>query len=93
MILLKLGLLAGFNGAVIPKMHVTYAPIEHFYVAQSLGVDVNGKYSEALAQFNLEAGTSFKNFQVAIGHEATLDRGVSQVKQFNFVEVSYKKEF
>jgi hypothetical protein len=93
MILLKLGLVAGFNGAVIPKMNVVYQPIPMFYVAQSMGIDVNGKYSSDLAQFNMEAGVNIRDFQVSIGHEASIDRTVTNMKQFNFVEVSFKKEF
>lgn len=93
MLLLKLGMLVGFQGAVIPKMQVTYNPASWFYMSQALGIDVNGGYSNDIAQFNLEAGGTFKQWQLAIGHEAVVSRDIKTIKPFNYVEISYKKEF
>lgn len=93
MILLKMGLLVGFQGAIIPKTQVTYAPIPWFYVSQSIGIDVNGKYSQDIAQFNMESGGTFKEWTLAIGHEASVPRDIKTINSFNYAEISYKKEF
>jgi hypothetical protein len=93
MILLKLGMLAGFNGAIVPKMNVTYQPVKWAYVSQSLGIALNDKYSDDIAQYNAEVGFLFKEWQLAIGHEASIKRSNKTLAPFNYAEISYKKEF
>lgn len=92
MILLKTALLVGLQGAVVPKMSLTYMPLKNVYLSQSLAFDANGKYPNDLGQLNLEAGMGLGNWAVAVGHEAVM-RDIKSVRHFDFVEISYKKEF
>jgi hypothetical protein len=92
MILLKTALLVGFQGAIIPKLGVTYMPVKSFYVSQELAVNANDKYSQSLAQLNLEAGVILKNWTFAVGHEAVV-QDIQTLRNFDFVEISYRKEF
>lgn len=92
MILLKTALLVGFQGAVIPKMSVTYSPFESLYLSQSLAVQANNKYSSEIAQLNLEVGYQAKHWGVAVGHEAVV-KSLQSLRHFDFVEISYRKEF